>query len=145
MTGGSRSTAVGVAVVLVVGVSVAFGLWFAGSPASERDRRLDARRVEDLRRIADGVDLYWTRQGRLPPSLDALAGADGDLVSLEDPVTTDRYAYRILSTAAFELCAHFDTETTSPDGRGFWRHSAGRHCFEADVESVERHPTARIR
>ena len=47
----------GVAVVLVVGLSVALGLWFAGSPASERDRRLDQRRVEDLRRIADGVDL----------------------------------------------------------------------------------------
>ena len=41
----------------VVGLSVALGLWFAGSPASERDRRLDQRRVEDLRRIADGVDL----------------------------------------------------------------------------------------
>ena len=57
MTGRSRSTVVGVAVVLVVGVSVALGLWFAGSPASERDRRLDQRRVQDLRRIADGVDL----------------------------------------------------------------------------------------
>jgi len=57
VTGRSRSTVVGVAVVLVVGLSIALGLWFAGSPASERDRRLDQRRVEDLRRIADGVDL----------------------------------------------------------------------------------------
>ena len=136
---------VGVAVVLVVGLSVALGLWFAGAPASERDRRLDQRRVEDLRRIADGVDLYWARQGRLPPSFGALAGAGGDLVSLDDPLTTGGYADRILSATAFELCAHFDTETTSPDGREFWRHSAGRHCFAADAKSVERHPTARIR
>lgn len=140
MTGDSRSTGVGVAVVLVVGISVALGLWFVGSPASERDRRLDQRRVEDLRRIADGVDLYWTRQGRLLASLDELTGAGGDVVSLEDPTTTGRYAYRILSRTAFELCAHFDTEATSSLGREFWQHSAGRHCFEADAESVQRHP-----
>lgn len=140
MTRSSRSTAVGVAVALVVGVSVALGLWFAGSPVTERGRRLDQRRLEDLRRIADGLDLYWTRQGRLPPSLDVLAGAGDDLISLEDPATTERYAYRILSTTAFELCARFDTEATPSDRREFWQHSAGRHCFETDAESVQRHP-----
>ena len=91
-----------------------------------------------VRWSADGVDLYWTRQGALPLSLGALAEAGGDRVILEDPVTADRYAYRTLSPTAFEVCARFDTETMSADGRQFWRHAAGRQCFEADAEDVER-------
>lgn len=139
MTRRSRSTACGVGVVLAVGAALTLGLQYAGAPAAERSRRIDQRRVDDLRQIGDRVDLYWTRQGELPPSLDALAEDGSDLTGFADPVTADQYEYRILTTSSFELCAQFDTATSSPDGREFWRHQAGRQCFEADAEDVERH------
>lgn len=140
MTGTSRSIVVGTVVAVVVGGALGLGLWFAGAPAEERARRLDQRRVEDLRRIANAVDLYWTRQGDVPPSLDALPGEGNDRVTLTDPVTGDRYSYRTLSSTGFEVCARFDTATTSDDSREFWRHAAGRQCFEADADDVERNP-----
>jgi len=139
VTGPSGSTTVGFAVVCTVGAAVALGLWYAGSPAAERSRRVDERRVEDLRRFADRIDLYWTREGVLPPSRAALTEAGSDVPGFEDPVTSDRYEYRTLSTSTFELCARFDMATGASEGREFWRHLAGRRCFEVDVEDVERH------
>ncbi|MEO2195762.1 MAG: hypothetical protein ABGY72_06685 [bacterium] len=147
MTRWSRPTLVGFAAVVAVGVAVTLGLQGAGSPGAERSRRIDQRRVEDLRRIAETVDLYWTRQGGLPESLDPLVATDGDLADFQDPVTTGRYEYRTLTTSSFELCAQFDTESAFVEQDNFWRHPANRYCFKVDAEWVERQidtPTGRV-
>ncbi|MEO2194598.1 MAG: hypothetical protein ABGY72_00715 [bacterium] len=138
MTGWSRPTVVGVVAVVAVGVAVTLGLRGAGSPSAERSRRIDERRVEDLRRIAETVDLYWTRQGGLPESLDPLVATDGEPTDFRDPVTAARYEYRTLTGSSFELCAQFDTESAFVEQDNFWRHPANRYCFKVDAEPVER-------
>ena len=40
-----------------------------------------------------------------------------------------------------ELCATFDRESTEPPARStsdFWRHGAGRQCFELEVDKTRR-------
>ena len=63
--------------VAVVVVSVGTGLYLLGSPAEERARRMDARRITDLQAISAAADLYWTRHDSLPMSLDELAAEPG--------------------------------------------------------------------
>lgn len=133
------------AVAAAVIAVVAAGLWVAGSPGEERRRRLDARRLEDLRQIAAAVDAYWTRIGELPASLKELSGWQGLAAPTGDPATGEPYEYRRRSDGRYELCAAFSREDPGPQprrryqiGPSFWHHGAGRHCFELEAERLER-------
>jgi hypothetical protein len=68
------SLAVVVLAVIIVGVTL------LDSPAQERLRRLDERRVDDLRDLSYELDFYWTREGTLPPSLEELSSEPGVFV-----------------------------------------------------------------
>ena len=72
----SESVLFGASVITVI-VAVGVGLFILGSPAEERARRVDDRRVEDLQGIVAATDLYWTRHSRLPVSLDELTAEPG--------------------------------------------------------------------
>jgi hypothetical protein len=54
-----------------------------------------------------------------------------------DPVTHDRYAYSVLDSVRYELCATFDSaDSLGPDDsrvNPFWRHGSGRACFTFEV------------
>lgn len=127
--------------VLVVAVAVIAGLLLVGSPQEARERTLDVRRVEQLRAISNAVDLYWTRQGRLPVSLEELERAQGMGEHLVDPGTGQAHEYRVLGEKRYELCASF-ARNPAEDGRrlqaDFWAHGAGRHCFLLEPEGVKR-------
>ena len=127
--------------VVVVAVAVIAGLLMIGSPREARERSLDARRVEQLRVISNAVDLYWTRQGRLPASLEELERAQGMGESLVDPGTGRAHEYRVLGEKRYELCASF-ARSPAGDGRplqgDFWAHGAGRQCFLLEPEDVRR-------
>lgn len=124
------------AIVLVI-AGVGGGLWILGSPAQERVNRLDSRRINDLQQIERAVNLHWTRQRRLPASLDELSGEAGVRISLRDPVTMEPYAYRPLDEQRFEVCAVFESaaprEGTSAS---FWSHGAGRQCFQSTAREL---------
>ena len=110
------------------------------SPSQERVRRLDGQRVENLRMLASGVDLYWSRRGVLPEALDSLAQEHGFAPQATDPLTGRPYEYRILGTSAYELCAEFERgveEGPTPPG-GFWSHGPGRHCFQLEAKKPTR-------
>jgi hypothetical protein len=134
------------AVVLVV-IAVISGLRLHGPPAEEHLRRLDSRRVSDLRAIARAVDLHWTRIGSLPSSLEDLPPELRTTLSLSDPETRQPYEYRVLGSESYELCARFARgspmirESNRDD---FWLHGAGRHCFEISVKRIDREPRGRI-
>ena len=81
------------------------------SPAQERLRRLDERRVDDLRSISAELDFYWTREGTLPSSLEDLAKEPGVFVELYDPQTDQPYEYWVLDSNTYELCAEFARDT----------------------------------
>jgi hypothetical protein len=125
-----RTIVAGGAIAAVIG-TIAGALVLIGSPAEQREYRMDERRVHDLRLVADGVNVYWTRRGRLPPSLDNLAREFG--VASADPGTGERYAYRPIADDSYELCATFARDSSTLPGRtaavDAWSHGRGRQCF----------------
>ena len=127
-------------VVAVVGVVIG-GILLLESPAEVRARRLDERRVDDLRDITRRLDIYWTREGALPSSLEDLANEPGVFIELLDPETGQPYEYRVVSSNTYEVCAEFARDTAEEQGRhyrDYWSHGAGRQCFELEAQDVER-------
>ena len=110
MTVPSRRNTLGVLAVAVVAAAVVYGLFRVGPPSDERERRLDKRRIEDLRSIARAVDLHWTRHGNLPAALDLLSDATVQDVTFGDPESGEPYEYRVLTDSTFELCGSFGTD-----------------------------------
>jgi hypothetical protein len=130
---------VGGLLTVVVIAAVAIGMLFLGSPADARVRLLDERRVQDLASIARAVDLFWTRQARLPSSLHELRSEPGGNVRSNDPSTNNLYEYRSLQAQTYELCAQFERDSLQPDqatGDGFWSHGTGRQCFRREARKI---------
>jgi hypothetical protein len=121
------------AFVVVVG-ALAGGFYLVGPPAGARAQRLDARRETDLQGLRLAVDLYWTRDGRLPESLDVLTHEAGPQIESRDPETGERYGYTVKAADRYELCAAFarDSEVRSD----FWSHGAGRRCFQVTAKPI---------
>jgi hypothetical protein len=123
--------------VLVI-AGVAGGLMILGPPSEERINRFDRRRVEDLQRIEEAVNVYWTRHGRLPASLEELSREAGIGINARDPGTMEIYGYRPLDGRKFELCAVFERESgqASAFAAGFWSHGAGPRCFQPTLRDA---------
>ena len=122
--------------VLAAAGTCALGLSMSGPPSDERERRLDARRIQELRAIAQSVRVYWNRQKRLPGSLDDLAAAG---LSAGDGHATEigPYEYRSTGERTYEICATFDRAATRESRRNngeFWAHAPGRQCFQLEAE-----------
>ena len=123
------------------------GLVFAGSPTQERWRRLDGQRVEALERISTSVQRYYDTHRSLPDSLATLLRVPDAFVvgTLRDPETGRAYAYRMIDSLSYELCAEFRTadatgEVYAPRPE-FWRHGAGTTCFRFDLILTPAGPT----
>jgi hypothetical protein len=114
--------------VVVVAAAVTTGIVIIGSPAEERTRRLDTRRVSDLRQISQSVEVYHTRHQRVPVSLDELSQEPGLAIVARDPVTGRPYGYQSIDSDSYQLCATFDRETTAVRS-DFWSHGSGMQCF----------------
>ncbi len=133
-------------IVAVVIGTAAYGLWLAGSPMSERARRIDAQRISDLQQISYNIDRFWTTHQRLPTSLDELARErDSYIQSIHDPETRTPYEFTLKMGDTYELCATFaaqaytliekniQPQTEFPRVPTFWNHAAGRSCFTINV------------
>ena len=137
----SVRTIIAISLIVAVLAVVIAGVTLLDSPAQERLRRLDERRVDDLRSISAELDFYWTRTGALPSSLKELENEPGVFLELVDPETGQPYEYRVLGSNAYELCAEFARDTADKQGRpyrDYWSHSQGRHCFELEAQVIER-------
>ncbi|MBM3789746.1 MAG: hypothetical protein FJW35_05280 [Acidobacteria bacterium] len=134
------------AACLVVAAAVAAGFWMLGSPARQRELSADRQRVDDLKAIARELHRRWEldshgKDRRLPASLDELVAPGGQRLDwLSDPVTGAPYGYQARPDGTYELCAVFATDSAEMDprpdarqGRSFWRHRRGRHCFVLDA------------
>ena len=64
----SARTVLGTTVIVLVVTAVIAGLFLLGSPAQERERKLDAICLADLRAAARAVDRFWTINSVLPPA-----------------------------------------------------------------------------
>lgn len=136
---GGRRAFGGLAVAAVAAVVIT-GLIVIGSPAEQRVRRLDERRVQDLAQIKGAVDAYWTTRGGLPESIAQLTEAQGPYLRAHerDPDSGAPYEYRVLDAAVYELCAEFQRafDDDNPYMRE-WSHPAGRRCFRLVPEKTK--------
>lgn len=139
---GTINARVIIVVAAVVVAAVIGGIILLDSPAQERLRRLDERRVADLRELAYALDLFWTREGRLPASLEEISNEPGVVEQLFDPETGRPYDYRVLSDNTYELCAQFSHDTAEEQERFYrdyyWSHGPGRKCFQLEAQAVKR-------
>jgi hypothetical protein len=147
---GSRriSTPAAVAMGAVV-VTLVTALVVLGSPSAQRQRRLDARRVEDLEHVTYAVDAYWDRHKALPPVLDTVV-SDHRLDRVpHDPATNAPYQFTVTEAKAFRLCATFEQSSDEDEPSPFpidyggglprsWHHGVGLTCF--DLAPRERIP-----
>jgi hypothetical protein len=130
--GVSRRVVIVVAALAVLG-ALGGGFYLIGPPADERARRLDGRRENDLRQLRLAIDLYWTRNNRLPASLDELATEAGTTIYSRDPETGQPYEYSVKPPDQYELCATFARESA---GRHFWSHHVGHRCFPIVARTI---------
>ena len=92
---------------VAVAITVAVGLYLAGSPGEQRLFRTDERRMRDLGQIAVAVQMYWQQQQSLPVQLpDIVDGQQLDRLPA-DPATEAAYEY-LPGEDRFQLCAVFD-------------------------------------
>jgi len=127
-------------VIGLVGLAVITGLVVMGSPGEARARRLDERRVADLRRITYAINVYRTGHDRLPESLRALVQDPEARLRAQDPATGESYEYQVLGPRTYAVCARFeraDPDSSYPEpGSGreeAWRHGVGRQCFQGET------------
>lgn len=135
-----------------------------GSPAEQRQFRLDDRRVQDLQSIQWQVISYWQQKEKLPENLDAMKDPISSWMAPVDPEFEKgmTYEYKKLGDLKFELCATFslpmpegwneysgggiypmykegrDMAVSYPyPGGGVnesWKHDVGRTCFERTID-----------
>jgi hypothetical protein len=136
----------GLAITALVVVAFVLGFIVVGLPSTERQRKLDERRRDDLAGIDGTIERICLGPpasrpegpprelvNPLPPDLPAVvAGAVEARPTIVDPATGVPYEYRITAASTFELCAMFD-HARNEDYLARWNHPAGRHCFAFDV------------
>jgi hypothetical protein len=139
----------GVAALLLVAGSVVLGFAMAGSPVTARQRRLDEKRVEDLRAIHRTIQEMATKTDKntktvtvirsLPKTLDEVADFQrtkeaGRKLDLVDPQTGAKYAYTVTGDKTYELCATFGLAREKKQDL-FWNHPAGKFGYKFDAGS----------
>jgi hypothetical protein len=139
----AATAAVGAA---VIAAAVIAAIVVLGSPTKERQRRLDAVRVDDLAAIERLIASFASLHKTLPHDLDSLAREPGYSVSANDPDSGASYEYEMLSIDSYRLCAIFKTRSSNDEphgayGRSFnatWVHGVGRQCFDRHADLAAR-------
>ncbi len=121
-------------------ISIITGVILVGTPSEGRLQRFDSTRIEDLKEIMAGMDSFWSRNERLPASLEELMADPRVEVKVQDPGSAEPYDFTAMDEDTYELCATFDLESLTPgrpSSADFWKHGAGRQCFELDVDTSD--------
>ena len=144
---GTGAKAAFTGLIVLVGLVVAMGAWFAGSPLRARLLAQDRQRVQDLTTIHSRVEQYYRNKGNLPESLAACDINPATFIERkQDLVTAEPYVYRVVDATHFEVGATFalasPPKEAAPSGNGsfegpesqdFWRHPAGLKVFRIDA------------
>lgn len=143
----TRKIFLGIALASVI-ASLVSGFFIGGSPAAERERKLDEQRISALQQISSTLEAYYHEKTALPTSLEELAKSGNYyLPSLVDPKTGASYEYRQTGPNSFDLCAVFETESLPYDqnqpqysrpypygGVMSWDHGIGLKCYQVTVK-----------
>lgn len=130
----------------VVILSLILGFSVMGSPLTQRLKRLDAERVNNLVQIQWQIINYWQKKGELPKNINDLNDPISGFVVPADPDTGASYKYSLMSVSdrTFKLCADFALESESiavpraklpgsPEDEN-WLHKIGENCFERKID-----------
>jgi len=130
-------------VIGVMVLAVGYGIFLAGSPATQRSLQSDRLRESNLQQISFAIDESWARNQKLPETLEELQDSRYYFVeSIVDPITKEPYEYLVLAEKQYELCATFDL-ASADGGAGLrfpskvskvWEHGVGRTCFELEIQ-----------
>lgn len=127
--------------------SVILGFLVLGSPATQRDYRLDMERISSLSMIQYQAVNYWQQNKVLPDTLAQLENPIYGVSMPLDPQTGKSYEYKKTGDLSFEICASFAREAAdSMKGEYYseipglknataWDHSAGRDCFTREIDT----------
>lgn len=133
-------------VIAVIIVTVVYGFTVAGSPGSERARRLDSQKTDALNQVSFAIDEWYRVRGSLPTGLEEL-----NLDPYVRKNAMNWIEYSAKEKGDFELCATFAEPTSADDPRMIYkesypiavgaversfRHEAGRDCFDLRVSYV---------
>jgi hypothetical protein len=127
--------------------SIVLGFIVLGSPATQRDLRLDMERISSLSLIQSQAVSYWQQNRTLPETIDQLDNPIYGITMPLDPVTREPYTYEKTGDTSFTICATFARESAGtmsgeyyPEIPGLknadvWEHSAGETCFEREIDT----------
>ncbi|MFA6428803.1 MAG: DUF5671 domain-containing protein [Candidatus Buchananbacteria bacterium] len=130
----------------IVLVTIIAGFFIVGSPTTQRARRFDEQRVNDLQNIKSEIINYWQKKQVLPTKLDTLTDTVSGFTAPTDPATKAAYEYTTSGNLTFELCATFqqaslDQNNTTIRYIGIynepanaWKHNTGRKCFPVTID-----------
>ena len=134
--------------VLIVG-SIIGGFFLVGSPAQQRNIRMDNQRISDLQNIQYQIINYWTQKAVLPQTLKELQDPISGFIAPVDPVTKTEYVYSVKDKYTFELCASFIDASRNETKPGYsspqmyprpvgisdvWTHEKGPVCFSRTID-----------
>lgn len=133
--------------VAIILLSIIAGFAVIGSPYTQRLRRADAMRIQNLSEIQWQIVNYWQSHGALPRTLVDLNDDISGFVASKDPESNKDYEYAIVGAAKFKLCANFalaseganlpETSMQKPLGaEDNWKHGAGNTCFERKIDTT---------
>ena len=140
----------------VILASIIYGFFLIGLPSSQRARRFDEQRVNNLSIIQSEIINYWQLKNKLPQTLNDLRSQITGFVPPTDPETGQSHEYAVTGALSFNLCATFKTSIdVSAGGIGGtmrsmpavpvvpggyfpyqqnWNHGVGRTCFDRTID-----------
>lgn len=140
--GGNLGRRLAIVASVVVIATIAASVIVNGTPAAQREIKLDERRARDLGVIEDSIQRHYRDKGALPASLAVLADKPGVRLAITDPETGTPYSFEPTSLRAYRLCATFTTDTAitrAAAGNSLyssdWAHGMGRVCFDRAAEA----------
>lgn len=143
-------------VYVVMAGAIITSFFIIGTPAERRAKNFDNIRVERLSSVQSAIQDYYGFKGGpghqvLPSTFDQLIADSSIYIApdgLIDPVSKERFEYRVTGAKTYQLCASFDTvfskgsgDTTSSttpatepasSAQRFY-HDKGRQCFGLTV------------
>jgi hypothetical protein len=138
-----------VGTVVVLGFII-LGFVIVGTPADQRDERMDVQRLEDVQDIQNMIEAYWSEEGELPSSIVGLGESLYGVTTPVDPETGESYPYLIQGDLTYQLCATFEKsskESTYYDssysksrrlkGVQNWSHDVGIQCYDLEIDPEE--------
>ena len=134
------------AVSTIVIASLVGAAFVLESPMKQRERRLDERRLQDVKEISNSIQSYAKKHNMLPQGLATLEEEArteaGKRRPPTDPETHAPYEYEVLDAQSWQLCAVFSLPSADVNGQTYyeaWRrdHGAGKQCFKYTRNNTE--------